>query len=145
MIAIESGNELNGGDAPSRAFATPPPFEFSCLLFSYNPRTFWNERRGTNIPQILQKKSKVVASKSAEIIRGYRFGPVIESEGETNGVDDPASRKALWPSQIKAPWVKVSLVLIVSELLLSSSSLHTLPRNVSLEQTVHPLPSVRAD
>jgi hypothetical protein len=30
------------------------------------------------------------------------------------GMDDAASRKALWPSQIKAPWVKVSSVLIAS-------------------------------
>ena len=46
---------------------------------------------------------ETVASKSTEIIGGYRFGSVIEYEVTTNGMDDPTLRKALWPSQIKAP------------------------------------------
>lgn len=90
------------GEFPPRALATPSLFEFSCLLSPHNPRKFWDGQRGASVPQILQKKSKAVASKLAEIIRAYRFWLTDRVRGQNNPEDHPALRRVLWPSQIKA-------------------------------------------
>ena len=58
-----------------------------------------------------QKKSKVVASKSAEIIRAVAvLGRLIGFVKQTGTKQLKGFRDALWPFHIKASWVKVSSI-----------------------------------
>ena len=58
VIAVKGEDSIDGRPSQPRAFATPRPFEFSCLSFPLNPRTCWDEQIGARILQILQKKSR---------------------------------------------------------------------------------------